>query len=949
MRAFILGLTVLCLTACTSGEQTSAQSGAAEVRDEFGLEYEKYTLENGLDVILHVDTSDPVVAVASVYHVGSSREEPGRTGFAHFFEHMTFNDSENVPRGANRKYIPELGGTRNGGTSFDYTMYYEVVPKDALEKIFWIDSDRMGYMINTVTEAALEREKQVVKNEKRQRVDNAPYGHTGAVLLSNLFPDGHPYSWSVIGSLEDLENATLDDVKKFYERWYGANNATFVVAGDFDPTIVKLQIEQWFGDIPRGPSVESRQPQPVVLDETMNLWYPDGFAKLPELTRTYPTVENYHEDIYALDVLARYLSDSKRSPLYLEIVEEQQLAPEASVRSRVYELAGSLSFKIRAMADTKLDDVEVALDNALVRFEEVGIPENELKRIKAQQETSYYEQLSSVQGKANLLAKLNEFAGDPGFASDYVALIKAVTADDVMRVFEKYVNGRHFIQTSFVPKDSPGLAISGATLASVAEERVVHGAESAISQGEEAVYEKTPSRKDRSEPPLGELPALTSPEIWSTTLSNGIAVIGIEDTEIPLVSFTLSLPGGQWLDAPDRTGTASLLANLLMQGTASRTPAEMEEAIGLLGANVEVVAASEAFEVHVVTLKRNLEATVALVEEILLEPRWDEIEFERIRNAAEAHIIAAEGDAYAVAVNVWYRLVYGEDHPYGQPRRGSRETIANLTIDDLKGWHADYIAPAGASLQVVGSVDALQITSIFGEFSKRWTGAPRAAPGYKLQRAPKGKSVYFVDVPGAKQSVLVVGKRAVKAGESDWTRLRFANQEFGGGSSGRLMQLLRIEKGYTYGAGSRVGNAVNVVSPWFASSSVRTNVTLESMKLIRDQIVDYAVTFTDQDTAVTRNLFMKRNARAYETPAAKLNLLNRIAQHGLTFDIVAEESAMLQTMTTDDYRRVIVQHLNESDMIWVIVGDGTTQRNRLKEFGYGDPVELDRRGYEIVR
>ena len=320
---FLSALFILLMVSCTpaedetvvSDETVSINEAVVPGDSEFTIEYEKYTLDNGLDVILHTDHSDPVVAVASIFHVGSSREETGRTGFAHFFEHMSFNDSENVPRGANRKYIAELGGSRNGGTWTDGTIYYEVVPTDALEKIFWIDSDRMGYMINTVTEAALEREKQVVKNEKRQRVDNAPYGHTGYVTRQSLYPEGHPYSWSVIGSLEDLQNATLDDVKAFYERWYGANNATLVVAGDFDPESVKAQIEQWFGEMRRGPDVENTGPMPVTLTETKKLWYPDNFAKLPELRMVFPTVEQYHPDSYALDVLGSVLAGTIWKPM----------------------------------------------------------------------------------------------------------------------------------------------------------------------------------------------------------------------------------------------------------------------------------------------------------------------------------------------------------------------------------------------------------------------------------------------------------------------------------------------------------------------------------------------------------------------------------------------------------------------------------------------------------
>jgi len=323
----------------------------SQTKQEFKIDYEKFTLDNGLEVILHEDHSDPIVAVATMMHVGSSREKPGKTGFAHFFEHMSFNDSENVPVGANRKTIPEWGGSRNGGTWSDGTVYYEVVPKDAFEKILWIDSDRFGYMINTVTEAALEREKQVVKNEKRQRVDNAPYGYTDEIIRKNMYPEGHPYNWTVIGALPDLQAATIDDVKEFYSKYYGAKNASLVIAGDIDIAETKALVKKWFGEIPSGPDIEELPAMPVTLAETKSLYFEDNFAKLPELRMVIPTVEEYNKDVYPLQVLGQLLSGSKSSPLYQVIVEEKKLAPSVSSYQSSSEIAGEFIFKLVLMQE----------------------------------------------------------------------------------------------------------------------------------------------------------------------------------------------------------------------------------------------------------------------------------------------------------------------------------------------------------------------------------------------------------------------------------------------------------------------------------------------------------------------------------------------------------------------------------------------------------------------
>ena len=311
---------------------------------ELSIDYEKYTLDNGLKVILHKDSSDPLVAISTIVHVGSNREKPGKTGFAHFFEHMAFTASENTPRGANRLLIPTWGGSRNGGTSFDYTIYYEIVPKDALEKLMWIDSDRLGFMINTVDAETLEGEIQVVKNEKRQRVDNQPYGHSSGIIQKALYPQGHPYSWSVIGELEDLQAATIEDVKEFYNEFYGPSNATVVIAGDIDFDETKQLVERWFGEIkPNENVIEKPEVRLVTLSETKKLYHLDKYAQLPQLSLTFPSVEQFSKDSYALNTLGELLSDGRNSVFYKEIIEKQKLAPSASAYNYSSEIAGQFS------------------------------------------------------------------------------------------------------------------------------------------------------------------------------------------------------------------------------------------------------------------------------------------------------------------------------------------------------------------------------------------------------------------------------------------------------------------------------------------------------------------------------------------------------------------------------------------------------------------------------
>ena len=930
-------LTLACLFFLTTSCDDSASTSSSD-ENEFAITYEKFTLDNGLEVILHEDHSDPIVALATVMHVGSNREKPGKTGFAHFFEHMSFNDSENVPVGANRKLIPEWGGSRNGGTWTDGTIYYEVVPKDAFDKILWIDSDRFGYMINTVTEAALEREKQVVKNEKRQRVDNAPYGYTDEIIRKNLYPKGHPYSWTVIGSLPDLQAATIDDVKEFYTQYYGASNATLVVAGDIDVAETKQKVERWFGEIPSGPEVPQLDLEPVVLDTIKSLYFEDNFAKLPELRMVIPTVKEYHEDVYALQVLGQLLSGSKKSPLYQVIVEEQQLAPGVGTFQNSSELAGEFIFRVRANAGTDLDSVQAAINQGLQRFETNGVNTQDLKRIKAELETQLYRGVSTILNKAFTLAGDNEFNGDPSYVTQTARYTNAVTAEDVMRVYNQYIKDQHYVMTSVVPKGQLDLAITDAQEASVWIEEVKQNvASEEVSQGEEAVYDKTPSTYDRSEPAFGELPLFKSPEIWTSSLSNGMAVYGMENNEVPLVQFDITIPGGQLLDPKGKEGVASLFASLMMQGTANQTPADLEEAIGLLGASITMFSAREDFHISGSCLTKNLNETLALVKEIILEPRWDAKEFDRLKQALETNLKGREANPNSIGNTAFNALLYGKDHRFGTPGSGTLTSTAPITMDDLKAYY-ENLSPQGATFHIAGAISQTETEEALTALNT-WTGETITLPELRLpEDGPKGQ-LYFIDVPNAKQSVCYIGKLALSATNEDANNLSFANEIIGGGSSGRLFQTLRIQKGYTYGAYSGVQQSKEV-APFTVRTSVRANATLNSLKIIKDMVAGYGDYFSEDDVELTKNKILKGNTRSLESLGAKLGMLQRISKYNASPTYIEDDQQELVNMTLDNYKTVINTYLNEAEMIYVIVGDKATQLEAVQELGM-PVVELD--------
>ncbi len=908
--------------------------------------FEKYQLENGLTVILHQDKSDPIVAITTLVHAGSSREKPGRTGFAHFFEHMAFNDSENVPQGANRKMIEELGGTRNGGTWTDGTIYYEVVPKDAFEKLLWIDSDRLGFMINTVSEGALEREKQVVKNEKRQRVDNQAYGHTDYVIRKNLYPESHPYNWTVIGELEDLQNATLSDVKEFYAKYYGPNNAVLSIAGDIDIEETKELVEKWFGEIKKGQEVEPLEPQKPRLHSIKKLYHLDTFAKVPELRMTFPTVKSFHKDSYALDALGQILSQGKRAPLYQVIVEQEKLAPSVSAYNYSAELAGTFTLRIRAHAGVDLDDVYSAVKNAFAEFEKNGVDDKDVQIIKAKLETNFLEGISSVLNKSQQLAQYEMLAGDPAYLEKEIANIKSVTKFDIQKAFRKYIKNENFILTSFVPKSQPELAVEGSEQAEVVEEKIVANAESKFDPNEKVTYEKTPTKLDRSEPPLGDTPKVKLPNIKKITAKNGMSILNIEHNELPLVNFSVQIKGGAWLESFDKLGAANILAQMLNEGTASKTPEQLQDAIGMLGASVRVSSDIDSINITGSTLARNFDETMALVAEMILEPRWDVDEFNRIRNNAQSRIRQSEARPYTVAMKAFNKQSYGEKHRAGWPTNGTLETVANIKLNDIKKLYREAVVPSNAAVHVVGDLPQTKVISGVGKLISEWQGEDDGMPIYPEPNIVKKPKVYFIDIPNAKQSVIVMGKPAMSANDPDFYLFEVAQNRLGGGGSARLFQTLRIEKGYTYGAYSTIQKR-DYLGAFMAYAQVRSNVTLESLEVFKSLVSQYDETYTQKDLDMTKNLLIKKNTRRFETLGNLLSLLEDVSAYNLPWNVIELQQDALLELSLDDAKSIYQRYANEQEMIYVVVGDAKTQLENVKKFGYGDPIILDRQGNKL--
>ena len=931
-KVFGIIVAILINTTCSTNTKTP------QTDNNLKINFEKYTMPNGLQVILHTDHSDPIISYAIMYHVGSSREVPGKTGFAHLFEHLLFGGSENVPSGTFDKVIEGAGGTNNGFTERDITTYFEMFPKNALERILWLESDRMGYFINSVTKHTLAVQQNVVSNEKRQREDNTPYGFTEYVVDKNLYPDNHPYNWEVIGEMADLKNASQDDVKAYYAHFYGPNNATLVLAGDFNPDSVKLMINKYFGEIKSHGEVAKRSAMIPTLQNTIKLYHEDNFANVPEITMVWPASQSYQKDTYALDFLAKILADGKKAPLYKVLVKEKKLTSRTSANNNSSELAGEFTITIRANEGVSLKAIEDGVFEAFDRFEKEGITEKDIERVKASSEKSFYEGITSVFYKSIQLAFYNTYLNDPGYIEKDIENIKAVTLDDVKNAYNKYIKGKPHIVTSFVPKGKTDLMAENSIPAGVKEENIKEASQVEIAATTEDKIVKSPSTFDRTtEPPERKAPEVNVPVLWKATLANGIEVLGIQNKELPLVELRMVINGGVLQDKIDLPGVANMVASVLPQGTKNMTPEELEEQTELLGSSINMYAGKEELSINASSLSRNFDKTAALLKEIILEPRWDTAEFRMAQTRTKNSIIQAEAQPQSVASMLFGKLLFGTDNIFGYSTRGTRESIERITLSDLKNYYDKNFSPGVTKILVAGNVSKEQVLSALKPFENEWKAKEVKLNSYPVPPDPEKSRIYFVDIPGSRQSVIFTGYLALSRSDPDYVKADFVNYRLGGAFTSILNQILREEKGFTYGASSSF-QEMKVKAPFVAASSVRSDATFESVKIIRDEMEKYRNGINEKDLQFIKNCMILSNALRFETNGSLVGMLSTISKYGLPDDYIKKEETVINYMTIEEHKAITDKYIVPDKMYYVIVGDAATQLKPLEKIGFGKPV-----------
>jgi zinc protease len=892
---------------------------ATELGSTLDIPFERFVLENGLTLIVHEDRKAPIVAVNVWYHVGSKNEPTGRTGFAHLFEHLMFNGSENFDDDY-FKGVERLGATDlNGTTNDDRTNYFQNVPTNALDTILWLESDRMGHLLGAITQEKLDEQRGVVQNEKRQ-FENQPYSVSYELITKATFPEGHPYAHTVIGSMEDLDAAALEDVHEWFKTYYGAANAVVAVVGDIDAETAKKKVEKYFGDIPAGPPVARFDAWVPRMQGERRQTVQDRVPQA-RVYKVWNVPQGGEPESDYLDLAAGVLASGKTSRLYKRLVYEDQIATSVNAYVDTREIASQFQIEATAKPGEDPARIEQAIDEELARFLKDGPTEAELQRVRTDMIAGFVrgaERIGGFGGKSDILARNEVYYGDPAYYKTTLGRYREATRKQVHEAARNWLaDGVYVLEVHPFPE-----------------------------------YSTVASEIDRSAgaPAAGQAPTAKFPALQKATLSNGLSLVLAERHATPIVRFDMLVDAGYAADQFAAPGTASLAMNMLDEGTTSRSALEISEQADGLGARIGAGSNLDTSTVTLSALKENLDASLDLFADVVLNPSFPASEFERLKRMQLAGIKQEKSSPIPIALRVFPALLYGSDHAYGNPYTGSgnEAAVTKMTREDLVKFHQTWFKPNNATLVVVGDTTMAEIKPKLEALFKGWKSGKVPTKNIKQVAHRESSQVYLIDRPGSIQSIIFAGHVAPPKSDPDEIAIETMNDILGGTFTSRINMNLREDKHWSYGSRSIIVDARGQ-RPFIAFAPVQTDKTKESMVEVLRELTDVRKErpITGEELSKAKDRLTLQLPGSWETVDELAGAIVEIVNFGMPDDYYESYPAEVHGLTTADMTASAGSVIQPDKIVWVIVGDRSVIEPGIRDLGWGEISFLDTDGNAV--
>ena len=895
-----------------------AQSNYSDLLKNIDIKYQKFTLDNGLTLLVHEDHKAPIVAVNTWYHVGSKNEKEGKTGFAHLFEHLMFNGSENF----NDDYFQEMekiGATDlNGTTNEDRTNYFENVPTSALDIALWMESDRMGHLLGAIDQAKLDEQRGVVQNEKRQG-ENQPYGGVWELITKSTYPKGHPYSWTVIGSMEDLNAASLDDVQEWFKTYYGPSNAVVVVAGDIDSQTAYEKVNKYYGSIPAGPPISKHQVWIAKMTGEHRQIMQDRVPQ-SRIFKVWNVPQWGSEESDYLDLLTDILASGKTSRLYKRLVYDEQIATNVSSYLDSREIAGQFYIDVTAKPGQDLAPIEKAIDEELAKILKEGPTEKELQRVKTQYFANFIrgiERIGGFGGKSDILARNMAFANTPDFYKTTLQHIANATTENIKETANKWLSDGVFVLEVHPFPD----------------------------------YTATTTDADRTKvPDMGPAPEIKFPEIQKTTLSNGLKIVLAERHSIPVINFNLTLDAGYAADQFAAPGTAKLTMDMLDEGTKDKTALEISEQLSLLGANLSTGSGLDNSSVNLSALKVNLDKSLQIFSDVILNPSFPQEDMDRLKKQTIATIQREKVTPVQMALRVFPKLLFGGNHAYGNPLTGSgtESSVESLTRDDLIKFHNEWFKPNNATLIIVGDVTLKEIVPKLEGLFKNWKSGESPVKNVGEVQNPAKSIVYVMDRPGSQQSIIFAGNVVAPRSGDDEVAVNTLMDILGGTFTSRINMNLREDKHWSYGSFAFIWGT-KAQRPFIVYAPVQTDKTKEAITEVQKELNGVLTTkpITQEEFTKDKENQVLQLPGSWETMRAVGGSLNELVTYNLPDDYFNKYPSMVESLQLSQVQDAAKKIVHPDNLVWVVVGDRSKIEDGIKSIGFDEVHFLDADGNVI--